>query len=90
MNLIKQTLESKGVKQTWLADQIGKSYNMINSYVQNRRQPSLDSLFRIAEILQVQPSQLIDDSKSIKRSIRGNVLVNDFKDSEEIAIKSSK
>lgn len=35
MNRIKEILESKGIKQTWLSDKFDKSYNMINSYVQN-------------------------------------------------------
>ena len=33
MNRINEVLEEKGVKQTWLAEQLGKSYNMVNSYV---------------------------------------------------------
>lgn len=59
MNRIKEILEKKGVKQTWLADQLCKSYNMINSYVQNRRQPSLADLYRIADILGVEAKQLL-------------------------------
>ena len=34
MNRIKEILEEKGIKQTWLADKLNKSYNMVNSYVQ--------------------------------------------------------
>ena len=34
MNRIKEVLEEKGIKQKWLAEQLGKSYNMVNSYVQ--------------------------------------------------------
>jgi hypothetical protein len=34
-------LDRKGIKQIWLAEQLGKSYNMVNSYVQNRQQPRL-------------------------------------------------
>lgn len=30
MNRIKEVLDKKGIKQTWLADQLGKSYNMVN------------------------------------------------------------
>lgn len=41
MNRIKEILEEKGIKQTWLAEKLNKSYNMINAYSQNRRQPSL-------------------------------------------------
>ena len=40
MNRIKEVLEEKGIKQIWLAKQLGKSYNIINSYVQKRIQPS--------------------------------------------------
>ncbi|MEX1003115.1 MAG: helix-turn-helix transcriptional regulator [Crocinitomicaceae bacterium] len=60
MNRIKEVLEEKGIKQTWLTEKLGKSYNMVNSYVQNRSQPSLEILFRIAEILEVDVKDLID------------------------------
>jgi len=60
MNRIKEVLEEKGIKQVWLADKLGKSYNMVNSYVQNRTQPSLEVLFKIAEILKVNVKDLID------------------------------
>jgi len=65
MNRIKEVLEEKGIKQTWLADQLGKSYNMVNSYVQNRQQPRLEVLFDIAKILDVEVDQLLT---KIKRS----------------------
>lgn len=61
MNRIKEVLEEKGIKQTWLAEQLGKSYNMVNGYVQNRTQPRLEVLFEIAEILRVNPKDLIKD-----------------------------
>lgn len=63
MNKIKEILELKGVKQVWLAQQLGKSYNMVNSYVQNRRQPSLEDLFKIADILEVNVKDLIESNK---------------------------
>ena len=53
MNIIKKVLEEKGIKQKWLADKLGKSYNMVNSYVQNKQQPRLEVLYEIAEILEV-------------------------------------
>jgi repressor LexA len=61
LNRIKQVLQEKGIKQTWLAEELDKSYNMVNSYVQNRRQPSIEDLFRIADILGVTTSSLIND-----------------------------
>jgi len=63
MNRIKEVLEEKGVKQTWLAVQLGKSYNMVNGYVQNRQQPRLEVLFEIAKILGVKPQELLKDKK---------------------------
>ena len=58
-NRIKEVLIEKGIKETWLAEKLGKSFTIVNSYVCNRRQPSLELLFQIAEILQVNPKDLI-------------------------------
>ena len=63
MNRIKEVLESKGIKQTWLAEQVGKSFSVVNAYVCNRRQPSLEVLFEIAKILNVDPKELIDSTE---------------------------
>ncbi|MFH0759846.1 MAG: S24 family peptidase [Bacteroidota bacterium] len=59
MNRIGEVLNEKGIKQTWLADKLSKSYNMVNSYVKNRRQPSLEVLYRIADILNVEIEELL-------------------------------
>ena len=61
MNRIKEVLEEKGIKQTWLAEQLNKSYNMVNGYVQNRQQPRLEVLYEIAEILQVSVKDLLKE-----------------------------
>ena len=63
MNRIKEVLEEKGIKQTWLAEKRGKSFCIVNSYVCNRRQPNLEVLFEIAQILQVDPKELIKSTK---------------------------
>jgi transcriptional regulator with XRE-family HTH domain len=60
MNRIKEVLEQKGIKQTWLAERIGKSFSQTNAYVCNRRQPSLEMLFEIARVLDVDVKDLID------------------------------
>ena len=64
MNRIKEVLEEHGIKQTWLANQLGKSFCMVNSYVCNRRQPSLRVQFEIAKILNVDPKVLIDGDET--------------------------
>ena len=63
MNRIKEVLKEKGIKQIWLADKLGKSYNMVNGYVQNRQQPRLEVLNDIAEILNVDIKDLIISNK---------------------------
>ena len=63
MNRIKEVLEEKGIKQTWLAKKLDKSYNMVNGYVQNRQQPRLEVLSEIAEILNVDIKELLVSSK---------------------------
>jgi transcriptional regulator with XRE-family HTH domain len=66
MNRIKEVLEEKGIKQKWLAEKLGKSYNMVNSYVQNRKQPRLEVLYDIAKILNVNVKELLIDNETTK------------------------
>lgn len=63
MNRIKLVLEEQGRSQRWLADKLGKSYTMINSYVQNRNQPRLEILYEMAELLDVDVKDLLVSNK---------------------------
>ena len=63
MNRIKEVLEEKGIKQTWLSEKLGKSYNMVNGYVQNRQQPRLEVLYEIAKVLDVEAKDLLREQK---------------------------
>ena len=67
MNRIKEVLDRKGIKQTWLAEQLGKSYYMVNSYVQKRQQPRLEVLYEIAKILDVEVKELLVELKTDKQ-----------------------
>jgi len=60
MNRIKEILEEKGIKQTWLAEQLEKSYSIVNGYVQNRQQPRLEVLYEISKILDVEVAELLE------------------------------
>ncbi len=62
MNRIKEVLEEKGIKQTWLAEKIGKSFSQTNAYVCNRRQPSIELLYEIASLLGVEAKDLLVDN----------------------------
>jgi putative transcriptional regulator len=63
MNRIKEVLEEKGIKQIWLAERLGKSFNTVNRYVHNRQQPRLETLLSISEILDVDIKDLIQSSR---------------------------
>ena len=63
MNCIKEVLENQGRSQRWLADKLGKSYNMVNAYVQNRQQPRIEILYEIAELLAVDVKDLLVSNK---------------------------
>ena len=64
MNRIKEVLSDKGIKQTWLAQKLEKSFNMVNEYFNNIRQPSLEDLTRIADILDIDVRKLIVSNKT--------------------------
>jgi transcriptional regulator with XRE-family HTH domain len=61
LNRIKLVLDQKGISQTWLAKQVGKSFSTINSYACSRYQPDLETLLVISRILQVDLKDLITD-----------------------------
>ena len=67
MNRITEVLEEKGIKQTWLAEKIGKSFSQTNAYVCNRRQPSIELLYEIASLLGVEAKDLLVDNIELKK-----------------------
>jgi len=62
MNRIKEVLKNKGISQTWLAEKMDKSYPTINEYARNKRQPSLEDLYKIAKILNTEAKDLLTES----------------------------
>ena len=65
LNRIKEVLDEKGISQTWLSKRLDKSFNSVNSYVCNRSQPNLETLFQISLILNVDMKDLIADQEQI-------------------------
>ena len=61
LNKIKDVLDSKGISQTWLAKQLGKSFSTVNCYARNKYQPDLETLLEISKILEVDNKDLITD-----------------------------
>ena len=58
MNRTKEGVKEKNIIQIGLAEQLRKSFNP-HSYKQNRRQPSIECLYEIAEILKVSAKELL-------------------------------
>ena len=59
LNRIKEVLDTKGIKYSWLAYQMGKSLPTMSNWVNNLKQPSLDQVVTMAEILEVPPLELV-------------------------------
>lgn len=60
INRIKDILAEKGKTQTWLAQVLEKDFVTVNRYVNNNTQPSLETLFKIAKSLGVNPKDLLN------------------------------
>ncbi|MDE6009632.1 MAG: helix-turn-helix transcriptional regulator [Muribaculaceae bacterium] len=65
-NRIKEVLAERGIKQTWLAEKLGKTQRTVNMYVNNDVQPPIPVLYEIARILKVEVSELLNPSEQIQ------------------------
>ena len=63
INRIKVVLVEKHRTSKWLAEQLGKSENTISKWCSNKVQPSLETLVRIAVILDLDVRELIVSTK---------------------------
>ena len=61
INRLKLVLVEKKKTGKWLAEQIGKDPSTGSKWCSNKSQPSLEDLFRIAELLEVNYTDLIRD-----------------------------
>lgn len=59
INRIKVMLVEKKRTNKWLAGQLGKDPATVSKWCTNTIQPSLDTLLRIAELLDVQIQELV-------------------------------
>lgn len=64
INRIKVVLVENGKTGKWLASQIGKNEATVSRWCSNKMQPSLDVLVRIAELLNVETKDLINNRNS--------------------------
>ena len=59
INRIKVMLVEKKRTNKWLAEQLGKDPATVSKWCTNTIQPSLDTLLRLAELLDVQIQELV-------------------------------
>ena len=65
INRLQVVLAEKKRKNVWLADRIGKNQTTISQWCTNQRQPSLETLIKIASVLEVDARELINPTKII-------------------------
>ena len=61
INRIKIALVEHNKTNRWLAEHLGKSEITIIRWAQNKSQPSLEQLHKIANLLSVSPKDLINE-----------------------------
>ena len=66
INRIKEVLVSKDRNQKWLAGQLDRNVNTIAAICNNKSQPCLRDLKKIAEILNVDIRELLVPTKETK------------------------
>ena len=64
INRIKIMLVEKQRTSKWLAEQLGKSENTVSKWCSNKVQPSLENLYEIAKLLDIEVRSLICSSKA--------------------------
>ena len=59
LNRIKVALAERQKTSKWLAEQLGKSETTVSRWASNRVQPSVEQLFKIADILEMDVKELL-------------------------------
>lgn len=59
LNRIKAVLADQGKTNNWLAEELDKSYVTVSRWCSNNSQPSLETLYEIAKVLEVDVCELL-------------------------------
>lgn len=63
LNRLKLVLVEKNKTGKWLADELGKSTCTVSKWCQNSIQPNLNTLDKIAKLLQVDVKELLNNTE---------------------------
>lgn len=80
--LIKKARVNAGLTQKELSDRIGVSYQMIQAWENNRRNPKIESLQKIADALNVDVSEFLTDNTAADQKFK-EIYTNADSDFEE-------
>ena len=67
LNKIKEVLDKRQITQQELGKLVGRSFESINAYCSNRRQPSLELLYEISTALKCPVKDLIVDNNDLNK-----------------------
>lgn len=77
-NRIKQLRIAKGMTQQKLASELKVSQNAVYNWENGKRQPKIDTLYKIAKILKVEFDELVESSVDADISIGSEIRATDF------------
>lgn len=63
-NRIKVALAERRKTSRWLADTLQKSPTTVSRWVSNKIQPSLEQLFEIADVMEIDVRELINSNRN--------------------------
>lgn len=61
LNRLIDVLKEKEITAYRLAKDSGVAYDLVRAYTRNDRQPSMETLFKLAKALKISPKELIND-----------------------------
>ena len=63
LNRIKSVLAEKGKSNIWLAERLGRNTATISRWSTNDNQPSLETMYQISQLLDVNIKELLNNTK---------------------------
>ena len=69
-NRLKIVLAEKERTGTWLSEQMGHSISTVSRWMTNKVQPSVEQLYEISRLLDVDVKELLVSSKNIEADVR--------------------
>ena len=68
-NRLKVVLAERDITNKWLAEQLNVTEITVSRWTSNKRQPHLEQLFAIANVINVSPRDLLYDHQPLQNNI---------------------